>query len=298
MKLLHPPPNKRSQCGALVEPSSGIKKTPPCNYHKFQQQHRGVWQGRQRCAWPSGNPGCKVCVNLGLSPPEDVGLSPVEKQAPSATAVVPVEPVPDLSTSNRHQQMQDMSVIAFIHQPCRQGIFSTKVPHRRKQQKFPVWCSKCECVIDCRNQKGIQKIVQHERTKKHGAPHAAAQCTGALLKPEEGCHHRLGRLRHSLCQCQPYVPTTSPMVLITICDSTVRVQSSECARKSGKVYHGGLCTDCWNMMHNRKLARTVGRFATKLDELEFLRLSRAGDTEALKISRTNSSTGLCCRRNG
>ena len=98
------PPKKRSQCGALVEPSSGIKKTPTCSYRKFQQQHRGLWQGRQRCPWPHGKPRCNVCVNLGLFPPEDIGLSPVEKQAPSATAVAPVEPVPDLSTSNRHSR--------------------------------------------------------------------------------------------------------------------------------------------------------------------------------------------------
>ena len=69
------PTKKRSQCGALVEPSSGIKKTPTCSYRRFQQQHCGVWQGRQRCPWPHGKRGCNVCVNLGLSPPEDVGLS-------------------------------------------------------------------------------------------------------------------------------------------------------------------------------------------------------------------------------
>ncbi len=287
-------------------PPSGSKRRPACTYSNFQRGHKGVWRGKQRCPWPEGTPGCRSCVALLVADPS------LEAQQPSMeTHAAPQEPqqqqvVPSSEAGKASGQKPITSgklVSNFIAEPCRAGIYSIlprEGPHGASRQKFPLWCSRCRCTIDCLSSKslGVQKIIQHEGYNKHkfSRPYPEQVCSGQTFRLGEsydGKGFLLSRLVNSLCTFQPFVSPNSSFVVSLVgeggpgCEpeaaGIVKIQSRLCA-PGKQLVHGKhrLCQHCHAVVRDPRVADKVAKFSMKVDELEYLCLLCDGDQVKLE----------------
>jgi hypothetical protein len=91
-------------------------------YAAFQKAHRGNWKGRSRCAWPSGDRGCVVCVQLQLG-----DAAPIENRVLETKA----------------------TLVEYLKQNA--PVFRQVDPtdRRRGTRQLVIWCEVCSQALEC-----------------------------------------------------------------------------------------------------------------------------------------------------